>query len=152
MPGRFKTGIVTLALGSQSINRLKRYRVPIDGKSVVIRKSCVLGAAGVFSFVKVLMVARTIVNMAGTLEGATKLLPGATVFPTDSIPVHGQPSFTNWVANRQLFGAFGISLIQRNEALAGISVFDCIVDILGVIRFVRKETAFTDRKKFVGSA
>ena len=97
--GSLKSGIVSLALCSQRINRLKGNGIPLDRKSVVIRKCHIFGAACCFgTLVEAFVTARTVMQMRGALIRTAIFLSGASVIREFSIPVHGYHKRQPWAA------------------------------------------------------
>lgn len=86
----------------------------------------------------------------GLAEGAAEFLTGATIIGGFAILVHGEAGFTNEVANGQLGGVLGVSLVEGDNGLTLIDVADSVVDGPGIIAHVGDEGAFLDGDDLVG--
>ena len=52
---------------------------------------------------------------------------------------------------REKLKVFRIALVQRNEAFSVVQFIDLIVDVFGIIAFIRKECTFCQRKEGMGA-
>ena len=77
LTGRLKAGVVTLTLGTESVNRLKFSSFTVYGKPVIIGDCDIFSTTGVLPFMKVLVTYGTIVFGTCALEWATEFLLGS---------------------------------------------------------------------------
>ena len=149
LSGGLKTCVIPLALGAQGVDRFEVYAVPVDGKSVIVGNGDILGATAVLLAIVPVFVFTGAGAGFGTLEGTTKLLPGAVVVGEPAITVHGKPGITEGRAGGQLLNVLGVSGIDRNEAFPGKLIVDHVVDSLDIIPGIADEVAFLNGKEII---
>lgn len=140
LAGTLKAGIVTLALGSESVDTLEAETVAVNGKTVVVGNVLVLCTATVFLAVVPIFV------VTGALTGF-RLAEGTAVFLTQaamsvgsfSVLVHGKTGVTDKMTGRELGGILRIAFVQGDNSVPMVEVFDGVVDMLGVIALVADE-------------
>ena len=56
-----------------------------------------------------------------------------------AVPVHCEAGLTDGSAGRELGEVFGIALVERDDRVPIVDVFDGVVDVLGVVALVSDE-------------
>lgn len=149
LTGGLKTGVVTLALGAQGIDRFEVYAVPVDGKPVIVRNGDILGATSVLLAIVPISMITGAATGFGTFEGTAELLSGAVVVGEPAITVHGKPGITEGRAGGQLLNVLSVSGIDRDEAFPGKLIVDHVVDSLDIIPSITDEVAFLNGKEII---
>ena len=150
-PGALEAGVIPLTFRAKSIDALETQALTVNGEAVVVGKGLVLGTAAVFLAVVPVFVVTGALTGFGLAEGAAVFLAQPAVAVGGfSIPVHCEAGLADGRAGRKLCEIFGIALVERNNSIAVVNVFDGVVDVLGVVAFVGDEGTFLQRYDLVG--
>ena len=145
----FETGIVALALRTQSVCPLETEAAAVNGKPVIVWNGLVFRAAPVFlAVVPVLVVAGASTGL-GLTEGAAVFLAGTPIVGCLSVLVHGQSGRADRITGRKRFRGFRAAWIERDKGLALIDRFHGIVDAFHIVALVGKEGAFFQRNRLI---
>ena len=83
-----------------------------------------------------LIITRAIVQMTGTLEGATELLADNAFIFKFPITMHGESGFADRIAHRELLSSLCIPHIERDNAVTLICIAYSIVNGFHIVAFV----------------
>ena len=146
----FKTGIVAFAFGAEFVDRFEVTGFTVNRKSVVIRDSDIFSTAGNFLIVVPFRVIDGTRVDFRKPERAREFFTGvAFSIGAFTAFVHGKPSVAERYADREQFGIFGISWVNRNVAIAMINIENRVVYFFYVITCVTDERTLFEGKKAV---
>ena len=146
-----KSGIVPFAFRSQGVDRLKSNRIPLDGKSVIVRERDIFRTACSFgTLAETIVVAGTVVQMRSALVGTAVFLSCSAVVGEFAVPVHCQSCFTNGSAARNLVQVLRIAFIERDHTVTVVNIMHGIVDRFYIVGFICNKGAFLHGQILVG--
>lgn len=149
LTGVLKAGVVTLTFGPESVSSLKGKTGAVNGKTVVIGNSDILGAAAVFLAIVPVLVVTGTGRRCGLPERAAEFLTCPSSVGGFSIFVHGKPSGTDGMAGRKLLGILGIPWIQGNYSITLVHIADKAVNGFYIVSLVGNESTFRDGNNLI---
>lgn len=95
------------------------------------------------------MVARAVTGFGLTERAAEFLAQAAIPIGGSSILVHGKTSLTDRMTGREIGERLCIALVQGDNSIPMVDVFNGVIDMLGVITLVADESSFLKRNDLV---
>ena len=136
LPRRLKTGMISFALGTQSVCSFEIEAAAVNGKPVVRGIDLVFTAAPVLLPIIPILVVTGTDTALGLAEWATVFLAGTPIVCCFSILVHSQSGITDQVARRKCC-ALGIAFFEGDKAFPIIDRFHGVVDVFRIVAFIR---------------
>ena len=137
-----ESGVVPLALRTQSVGSFEIETGAVNGKPVVSGDSFVFGAAPVLPIVPVFVVTGTFA-ISGLAEGTAKFLPQTAIsIGSSSVLRHSEARIADRIAKGELLRGFCIARVERNHSLPFVNVFHQIIDRLRIVARIPKEGTF----------